>query len=374
MDVFDQVRELRPTYSPSAQAPRRALHREIARSQRSRPLRRTAVVSLGGAAVAAAVVTAVAVSPPGVVSQPQAASASVYLTETAASIRAAASAAPAQLTVVDRRLQFVGGPNTVFLPFGDIRAGATGAVMTESAMTLGEGSDGTTGIVSWTEFHSLEVYGDETAVADAWNSYYGDTDIGPLGTAPEIGPPSSSDLWEETLPVMPADFPADAESFLAAWTQGMEELLAAGIAEGAELVEGDPEESGVNDGVIERYGVPAAEHMIFTLATSPLVQSASPEYRATFLEALALAPGITVEEDSSAVKVLAYASEDTRYRLSIDPSAGAIVQIDEFLLKVPGALWNNHTKDDPLVDVGSAPFVPDEIPSRSVLFRTTPAA
>ncbi|WP_136044800.1 hypothetical protein, partial [Microbacterium sp. K41] len=48
MDIFDQVREIRPTYPPSPQAPRRALHQEIARSRRSRPLRRIAVVSLGG--------------------------------------------------------------------------------------------------------------------------------------------------------------------------------------------------------------------------------------------------------------------------------------------------------------------------------------
>ncbi|UPL09937.1 hypothetical protein [Microbacterium sufflavum] len=378
MDIFDQVREIRPTYPTSPQAPRRALHQEIARSRRSRPLRRIAVVSLGGAAVAAAVVTAIAVAPPGVVSQPQAASAAEYLTETAASIRAAAAAAPASettaVTITTRHLGMVGGPNTVFAPFGDIRAGATGAVVSQWSGTYRLDADGTLHVTDQIRFHSTDVYGDEAAVATAWNDYYGSTEIGPLGTPPVAEDPHSADSPPETLPVSPADFPHDPAAFLEAWTQGMRDLMDAEIAESAELVDGDLEESGILDRTYERYDVPAAEHMLSTLATSTLLHTGSPEYRATFLEALALAPGITVEEDSTAVKVLAYASDEQRYRLSIDPAAGAVVQIDEFLLAVPGQLWNRHTKDDPPVEVGSAPFLPDGIPSRSSTFRSAPAS
>jgi len=371
MDIFDQVREIRPTYSSSAQAPRRALHREIARSQRTRPLRRVALVSLGGAAAAAAVVTAVAVSPPGLAPQPDAASAAVYLTETAAAIRAGGSTA-GPVTIVNRQLGLVGGPNAPFAPFGDIRAGATGAVVSESSATYESGSDGWPRVISGTEFHSRDVYGDQAVVADAWNDYYGGTLIGELGQAPETGATFATPLPEESLPVMPASFPAGGEAFLAAWTQGMDDLMAARMTEAAALVEGDPEASGIYDPIRDEYAVPAAEHMISTLATSPLVHTAPSAYRATFLEALALAPGITVEEGSASVKVLSYASEEKRYRLSIDPAAGAILQIDEHLLKVPGAPWSNHTKNDAPVDVGSASFLPEDIASRSWVFHWAP--
>lgn len=369
MDVLDQVRDLRPTYPSSTQAPRVALQREIARSRRARPLRRVALVSLGGAAVAAAVVTAVAVSPPGLVSQPSAASAAVYLTETAASIRATATTTPAAVAVTSRQLGMVGGPNTVFAPFGDIRAGAVGAVVSESSSTYRRDEGGVVHVVDEVRFHSTEVYGDEGAVAAAWDGYYGNTDIGPLGTAPVAELPYTASAREEKLPVATTGFPDDPAAFLAAWTQGMQDRMAEEKAERATLVEGDPEASGVYDAITERYDVPTADNMIFTLATSPAVHTAPAEYRATFLEALALAPGIVVDEDSAAVKVLAYSSDTSRYRMSIDPAAGAITQIDEYLQKVPGSLWSASTKNDPLVDVGSAGFLPDDIPSRSWTFH-----
>lgn len=378
MDILDAVREMKPdhAFTPhAAHAPRRALHREMARSERVRPLKRVALITVGGAAAAAIAVAASTFAPPGTVGEPQAASAATYLNETAASIRAAAvTGQPARITVTIQHLGMVGGPNEKFQPFGDIKNGATGAVVTESSSTYAGEPDGTYSEVARTEFHAQAVYGDKASVEAAWNSYYGETDIGVLGTEPSV----STETWptgrEEPLPVPVAGFPDDPEAFLEAWIAGMDALMVAEKTEAAKRVTGDPEESGVYDGIHEHFRVPAAEHMLHTLFLSVPLHIGPAEYRATFLEALALAEGIAVEEDSASNKVLVYEGAESRYRLTIDPAAGAIVKFEQFLLKVPGELWTRHTKDDPPVDVGSAAFLPADIPSRVRFFTSEPVS
>ncbi|MCZ4301483.1 hypothetical protein [Microbacterium oxydans] len=370
MDILDTVREMKPTYATSSQAPRRALHQEIGRTRR-RPIGRVVAVSVGGTAVAAVAVTASLLIPPGVVGEPQAASASTYLNETAASIRDAV-VQPMQVTITTHHLGMIGGPNEKFLPFGSFRTGATAAVVTEASDTYVSNTDRTYSQTSHTDLHAAAQYGDESAVERAWTSYYGSEY--PIGAEPA----TSTEVLEyeaalEFLPVSPSDFPADPVAFLAAWEEGLEAKLVAEKAEAAKMPQdGEPETNGLYESIEEEFAVPAAEHMLNALGHSVVILTASAEYRATFLEALALAGGITVEEGSSANKVLGYETDDARFRLTVNPEAGAIVKIEKFLLRALPELWNTHTKDDPLVDVGSAPFLPANVPDFSASFTSLP--
>ena len=363
MDILDTVREMKPTYPTSSQAPRRALHQEIGRARRRRPVGRIVVASVGGTAVAAVAITASLLIPPGIVGEPQAASASTYLNETAASIRGAV-AQPMQVTITDRHLGMIGGPNEKFLPFGSFRTGATAAVVTESTSTYLTAPDGTYSETSHTPFHASDLYGDEAAVEQAWTAYYGSSY--PIGTVPSPEPVTEIQTYDvpvDELPVSPADFPSEPAAFLAAWKSGMEALLVSEKAEAAQFPQdGEPETNGLYESIEEEFDIPAAEHMFNQLTWAVPLLTAPAEYRATFLEALALAEGITVEEDSSANKVLVYETDDARFRLTINPEAGAIVKIEKFILRALPELWNRHTDDDPLVDVGSAPFLTADVP------------
>ena len=371
MDILDTVREMKPTYPASSQAPRRALHQEIARSRRRRPLGRIVAVALAGTAVAAVAVTATVLIPPGVVGQPQAASASTYLNETAASIRAAV-AAPMEVTITTRHLGMIGGPNEKFLPFGNLRSDATAAVVTESSASYLSATDGTYSLTGRTDFHAAELFGNEAEVERAWTGYYGAAY--PIGAAPATSTEVEPGEGDATLPVSPTDFPADPAAFLAAWERGMESQLVAEKAAAAKMPQdGDPETNGLYDSIEERLAIPAAEHMLNELGHSVPILTASPEYRATFLEALALADGITVEDGTTADKVLVYETDDARFRLTVNPEAGAIVEIEKFLLRVLPEPWSNHTKDDPLVEVGTAPFLPEDVADFSASFTAAPA-
>lgn len=372
MDILDTVREMKPDYPASAQAPRRALHREIARSQRSHPMRRFAAISVGGAAVAAFAVAATTLAPPGAVNHPQAASASTYLNETAASMRTAGVGEAPTVTITTQHLGMVGGPNETSLPFGDIQAGATGAVLTESSSTFLGRADGQYFETSHTELHARDVFGDAAVVETAWNAYYAGTDIGPFGTEPETTTgPVADGAFDPELPVSTADFPTDPAAFLDAWTRGMRAQRDAERAKVAELVDGDPASTGVYDAIDARLDVPAAAHMLRLLAVSVPVQIAPAEYRATFLEALALADGIEIESAATSNKVLVYETADDRYRLTINPDAGAIVKVERFRLRVQTDSWT-PTQGDSSVGVGSASFLPAGIPSVEVSFRTEP--
>ncbi|MDF2559177.1 MAG: hypothetical protein K0R99_623 [Microbacterium sp.] len=371
MDILDTVREMKPTYPASSQAPRRALHQEIARSRRRRPVGRIVAVALAGTAVAAVAVTATVLTPPGVVGQPQAASASTYLNETAASIRAAV-AAPMEVTITTRHLGMIGGPNEKFLPFGNLRTDATAAVLTESSATYLSATDGTYSLTGRTDFHAAELFGNEAEVERTWTGYYGAAY--PIGVAPATSTEVEPGGGDEDLPVSPTDFPADPAAFLAAWTSGLESQLVAEKAAAAKMPQdGEPETNGLYESIEDRLAMPAAEHMLNMLGHSVPILTASPEYRATFLEALALADGITVEEGTTADKVLVYETDDARFRLTINPEAGTIVKIEKFLLRVLPELWNKHTKDDPLVEVGTAPFLPEGVADFSASFTTAPA-
>jgi len=345
MDVLDSVRELKPAYPVTTHAPRRALHREIARSQR-RPLRRVALVTAGAAAAAAVAITASTFAPPGSIGGPEAASASAYLNETAASLRSSAVAGHAtSTTIVLEQLRMVGGPDASDEPFGSIRTGATGAVLTESSDSYVSSSDGSS--VTWTsstDFHAGEVYGDAAAVEAAWNSYYGETYVGVLDKEPVTSAPNRPiDVAGAGIPVPLADFPADPQAFLNAWTQGMTEAsMEAGTASGAD----DAASAGQS----------AAENMMWTLATSVLPYVATPEYRATFLEALALAEGIVVEDGDASAKVLVHETSDQRFRLVISPEDGMIVSAE---LSAP--------------DGGTAEFVPEGTPDYAIRTSTAPA-
>ncbi|UNK70932.1 hypothetical protein [Microbacterium sp. H1-D42] len=373
MDILDTVRDMKPDYPASAQASRRVLHREIARSKKSHQVRRVAAFSVGGAAVAAFAVAASTFAPPGAVNQPQAASASTYLNETAASIRAAGAGESTAVTITTQHLGLVGGPNTTSLPFGDIRAGATGAVVTESSSTFRGGADGEYSQTSHTELHASDVYGDEAAVESAWNAYYAETDIGAFGTLPDTMTEAvPGGAFDRDLPVSTTDFPTDPAVFLEEWTQGMKTQLAVERAKAADLVDGDPESTGIYDVIDARLGVPTASHMLNELMVSVPVQIASAEYRATFLEALALAKGIEVESADTSNKVLVYETADDSYRLTVDPEAGAIVTVEWFRLRVPTDS-SAPTADDSPVAVGSAAFLPDDVPSVEVSFRSEPA-
>lgn len=371
MDILDSVREMKPTYPASAQAPRRALHQEIARSRR-RPVRRILITSVAGAAVAAVAVTAPALLPSAIVGQPQAASAATYLNETAAVMRASATGQPTEVTITTQHLGMVGGPNEKFQPFGDFRTGATGAAITEFRSVYVNEPDGTYSEASHTDIHVKEIFGDEAAVRDAWGGYYGSEY--PIGEEPATTTETlPSGYFDEPLPVPTTDFPAEPAEFLAAWQSGMEAQMVAEKAEAAKMpMDGEPETNGLFDSIEERFAVPAAEFMLDELGHSVPILIASPEYRATFLEALALADGITVTEDSTSNKVLVYEGEDERFRLTINPSAGAIVKLEKFLLRALPELWNKHTEDDPLVEVGSAPFLPAETPSFAATFTSEP--
>ncbi|PRB18446.1 hypothetical protein [Microbacterium sp. MYb62] len=373
MDILDTVREMKPTYPASSQAPRRALHQAIGRSRRRRPVGRIVAASVGGTAVAAVALTASLVIPPGIVGEPQAASASTYLNETAASIRAAV-AQPMQVTITTRHLRMIGGPNEKFLPFGSFRTGATAAVVTESGSTYVTAPDGTYSMTSETSFHASELYGDESAIRATWTAYYGSEY--PIGSVPGPQPASDTQQFDadiDELPVPASDFPSEPAAFLAAWERGMEAQLIAEKAEAATFPQdGEPETNGLYDSIEEELAIPPAEHMLNQLTWALPFMTASPEYQATFLEALALAEGITVEEDATANKVLLYETDDARIRLTINPEAGAIVKIEEFLLRALPELWNRHTKDDPLVDVGSASFLPADVPDSVTSFTTVP--
>ena len=372
MDILDTVREMKPTYPASSQAPRRALHQEIARSRRRRPVGRIVAVALAGTAVAAVAVTATVLTPPGVVGQPQAASASTYLNETAASIRAAV-AAPMEVTITTRHLGMIGGPNEKFLPFGNLRSDATAAVVTESSASYLSTPDRKFSETSHTEFHASEIFGDEAAAHAAWTSYYGSSY--PIGKEPRtLAEVHTYDAFVEDLPVPTSDFPSEPAAFLAAWESGMEDRLIAEKAEAAKMPQdGEPETNGLYESIEEKYEMPAAEYMLNELLWSVPILTASPEYRATFLEALALAEGITVEEGATADKVLVYETDDARFRLTVNPEAGAIVEIEKFLLRVLPEPWSNHTKDDPLVEVGTTPFLPEGVADFSASFTTAPA-
>jgi hypothetical protein len=372
MDILDTVREMKPTYRASSQAPRRALHQAIARSRRRRPLGRIAAASVAGAAIAAVVITTSTLMPPGTVSQPQAASASTYLNETAASIRSAV-AQPAEVTITTQHLGMIGGPNEKFKPFGNLRTGATAAVLTESSATYVSEPDRTYSGTSDTALHVVEIYGDETAANDAWTSYYGSSF--PIGAEPVTSTEVHKyDAFVEDLPVPTSEFPFEPAAFLAAWEAGMEEQLIVEKAEAAKMpMNGEPETNGLYESIEEGLAIPAPEHMLTELGHSVPILTAPAEYRATFLEALALAEGITVEEDTSENKVLVYETDDTRFRLTVNPEAGAIVKIEKFVLRVLPELWNKHTKDDPLVEVGSAPFLPEDVPEFAASFSSAPA-
>lgn len=373
MDILDTVREMKPSYPASSQAPRRALHQEIARSQKRRPVGRIVAASIGGTAIAAVAITAYLVIPPGIVGEPQAASASTYLNETAASIRAAV-AQPMQVTETTRHLGMVGGPNEKFRPFGSFRTGATGAVVTESGSSYVTATDGTYSLTSETPFHASDLYGDESAIQKTWTAYYGSEY--PIGTVPDPHPVTDGPRFDadaDELPVPASDFPSEPAAFLAAWEKGMEAQLIAEKAEAANFPQdGEPETNGLYDSIEEELDIPPAEHMLNQLMWAVPFLTASPEYQATFLEALALAEGITVEEDATENKVLLYETDDARIRLTINPEAGSIVKIEEFLLRALPELWNSHTKDDPLVDVGSVAFVPEDVPDYSVSFVSVP--
>lgn len=371
MDILDTVREMKPTYPTSPQAPRRALHQAIAQSRRRRPLGRIIGISLAGTAVAAVAVAASVLIPPGVVGQPPAASASTYLNETAASIRSAA-AQPVQVTMATRHLRLVGGRNEQSPPFGSFRTDATGAVVTESAVTYLHAADGSSSQTSHTELHATETYGDATAVHRAWTSYYGSSF--PIGAEPltvrdvDVDAPPIGEL-----PVSTTDFPSDPAAFLAAWMTGMEDQLIAAKAEAARMpMDGEPESNGLYASIEERLDIPAAEHMLNELGHSVPILSASPEYRATFLEALALADGMAVENDASADKILVYETDDARFRLTVNPPTGSILRIEKFLLRVPPGPGNVSIEDTTPVEVGSASFLPKEIPDFAVTFTTEP--
>lgn len=378
MDILDTVRDMKPdhAFTPhAAQAPRRALHREMARAERVGPLKRVAFIAVGGAAAAAIAVTASTFAPPGTVGEPQAASAATHLNETAASIRAAAVAGqPTETTITLEQLLMVGGSDAVLEPFGSIRTGAIGAVITESSDTYVSQADG--GAYTWTsntEFHAREVFGDEAAVEAAWNSYYGETHIGVLGKEPATSAPEvTTTIAEHSMPVPVDDFPAEPQAFLDAWTSGMEELGQERMAERAAMTPGgagDP-----NAAIADEYKRPTAGHMMAMLATSVVPHIAPPAYRATFLEALALADGITVEAETSGHTVLVFESAERRYRLTIDPAAGTIISAEEFELQVLSDGGAAVMEQSPLVEVGSASFVPEGTPDYAVRITSVPVS
>ncbi|MFB7252535.1 hypothetical protein [Microbacterium sp. NPDC056234] len=303
--------------------------------------------------------------------QPQAASASTYLNETAAVMRASATGQPTELTIATQHLGMVGGPNEKFRPFGDFQTGATGAVVTETSSTYISESDGTYVWTSQTDLHAAEIYGDESAVRETWSAYYGSGY--PIGEEPATRTETWPGQGDDPLPVPTTDFPTDPAAFLAEWESGMEAQMIAEKAEVANMpMDGEPETNGLYRSIEQHFAIPAAEFMLDLLSHSVPLHVAAPEYRATFLEALALADGITVEDDVTSNKVLVYEAPDERFRLTINPEAGAIVQIERFLLRALPEPWNRHTEDDPLVDVGSAPFVPEGTPSSKTIFTSSP--
>lgn len=272
---------MKPTYATSSQAPRRALHQEIGRTRR-RPIGRVVAVSVGGTAVAAVAVTASLLIPPGVVGEPQAASASTYLNETAASIRDAV-VQPMQVTITTHHLGMIGGPNEKFLPFGSFRTGATAAVVTEASDTYVSNTDHTYSQTSHTDLHAAAQYGDESAVERAWTSYYGSEY--PIGAEPA----TSTEVLEyeaalDFLPVSPSDFPADPAAFLAAWEEGLEAKLVAEKAEAAKMPQdGEPETNGLYESIEAEFAVPAAEHMLNALGH---FSSDVAEWKSTFTVAI----------------------------------------------------------------------------------------
>jgi hypothetical protein len=308
-------------------------------------MRRFVAISAIGAAAAVVAIVVTTLSPPDLVARPEAASAAGYLEETATTIREQDTSRVLETTLTTEELLLLGGPGTTEeAPFGLIRSGAVGAVLTETKDVFTT-TAGIETMTTTTRFHAREVYGDRSQVEQAWNRCYGGTSVGDLNTSVEPPPEHVIDvvLSPPILPVPFEGYPTDPRAFLDAWGSGTDD----------EPYSSSPPSVG--------------ELMMGELAGSVQIYLAPADYRATFLEALALADGIAIEDDSSETKILALETEFTRYRLAINPGTGEI-QSAEFFTKKFVPDWANP---EIRTDVGSAPFVSDDIPDYAVRATTT---
>lgn len=328
---------------------------------------------LGAAAITAIAVGASALAPPGLGISVEAASASAYLNETAASIRAAAANEQTiKTTIIDETLLFLaeadGGyhdPDVEIAgddPWSHVRTDAKGAVILESSQTFLTDPSGSSVWTSGVDLHAGDLFGDKVAIANAWSATW-EPALGALGGEPVAS--QAPEPVEMKLPVPVTDFPRDPQMFLDSWE-------AAAEAPENVLLFGPGWTMGAED-MVSTGGFPAddlfvpgqtvGESMMLALTVSSNVYRAPAEYRATFLQALALTDGIVVESDDEAQKVLSLTGERDRYRLTLEPATGMIHSVETFNLTV---VEDNGAEVANFVDAGSAPFLSEEIPDSAV--------
>ncbi|KQQ65361.1 hypothetical protein [Microbacterium sp. Leaf320] len=187
-------------------------------------------------------------------------------------------------------------------PFNEHDGQILAAVRTESVSTQYE-REGAPLITEELYFHGVEVLGDAATAQAAWDGYYGDTNVPPIGTAPE------PIVWEvPSSPYLLGTYPTNPQQYL-------DEHLAAA----KEMEEVLPEE----------LRQPPERSMWVAMGDESF-HSAPAAYRATHLKALALLPGITITHEDDARAVLECAtSRGDLYRVTLDTHSGRVLKVEE---------------------------------------------
>lgn len=189
--------------------------------------------------------------------------------------------------------------------------------------------------------HPTHVYGDQQAVADAWNS--GDlSSVGDFAAVSATPPAASVAAMTEEGRQYEAEhddkskLPTDPQQFLDATGKSAADLL---------------KDSQMPD-----------------FATAPV------EYRATVLRAIALSPDLKIESQDGDVAVITLTGPDSTMKATLDTAKAQILQVDNFVSRYTAtdavATDENPNPAEAVVEVGSASFLPSDVPDERYALTT----
>lgn len=326
MDTFDRVREARPESASDLSAARAALESEMAGHRPRRRRVAGATLAAAGVLTVGGVVTAFVVGgEPAAVEAPRIAGTAEAAPKMELASAVLNRAAELQLKTADVALQpgqylrtsidmeqMVGlrtGWETSEDPFQESGGEVVAVVRSSSVETQYRPADPAADVIGEeTPFHGIEALGDTAAAEAAWNGYYV-----PNGK-PAIGGPAPAVTVENLGPAPSVgEYSRDPQAFFDAQLQRTREFVElTGLERNEEKL---PELTG-----IRMWGKLTREEF----------HSEPAEYRATFLKALALAPGTRIIGTSGEFSVLEYDSDvELTYRVSIDNATGEVRKVEE---------------------------------------------
>lgn len=105
---------------------------------------------------------------------------------------------------------------------------------------------------------------------------------------------------------------------------------------------------------------------------SPGFATATPQYRATTLRAIALSPDLKIGAEDGDVTSLDFAGSDGMLKVKVDTAASQILEVDSFLTR-----QRNVDLDDPnnrqkwtYTDVGTSALIPSDVPDKKYTLTT----